>query len=115
VHCIGCPCRYRALLPREAGYNHGWLMILNCRLEDDVLSRPAILLKPIDLETDRFIWGDLDTLLIVRSINGKPGIEPWGSKPLTRREARHYTEMNLGRSFPFIPALGFHAMIAGLT
>ena len=61
VNLLGCPCRYQVKLnPSPSVYErHGWLVLLNCRLRDDIFGRPHILLG--DSRTSKIV--DLRVLI----------------------------------------------------
>lgn len=67
VNLLGCPCTYTS-----TGYRrviHGWLMILDCGMRDDILSRPAVFLRQLDSGLDRFERFRADELLLIRGRN----------------------------------------------
>ena len=59
---LGCPCRYESF--DKAGMKlgsaeNGWLILLNCRVKADIMSRPAIFLEPMT-------WKTIDTSAATR-------------------------------------------------
>ncbi|PMD45791.1 HET-domain-containing protein [Hyaloscypha variabilis F] len=53
VNSLGCPCTHN-YGPHNSIEVHGWLMILNCGMRNDILSRPAVFLRQLDSGSDRF-------------------------------------------------------------
>ena len=69
IQSFGAPCTYRSA-SQTSPVIDGWLMILNCRLLDDVLARPAVFLEALDPEKTRFARYASGSLLIIRRANG---------------------------------------------
>jgi hypothetical protein len=79
VPSFGCPCIYKPRSKHSRSI-YGWLMILDCRMQDDIFARPAVFLKPLSLGDDRYTRFNPYTLLIVCRIDGEVTLENWPDK-----------------------------------
>lgn len=77
LNVLGCPCTYNYSL-QEGQEVHGWLMILNCGMRDDILSRPAVFLRQLYSRSNHFVRHGSE-LLLFRGRN-KIMMFPKGSK-----------------------------------
>jgi hypothetical protein len=81
IPSFGCPCSYNR--PQSQQVIDGWLMILNCRMRDDIFARPAIFLKLLSFGTNRYTRYPPNALFIARATGSNTSyatLENWPDK-----------------------------------
>ena len=93
VYSFGCPCTI------TQWSSVGWLMLLNCRLQNDVFARLAVLLSATNLGADRFERDWSEDLLLVHRYNGKTRISRWGNGRRVWEDGFETSEKSASKSF----------------